>query len=578
MMKRQMKRHAWLVYIAATGLTATWGPAAGEDAGNATDPDEPTPQASEFVGAPEDPPSSIPTGANVAVIRIDGMIYGFTLESLQRRVERALDRGATFIVIELDTPGGIVTDALKISKYIKTLSVPTLAWINNEAYSAGIMIASACDQIVMSKSSATGDCAPIRMGSDLAPTERAKALSPILEEFRDSATDNGYDYAMFHAMCVLGVEVNLVEHVETGQRRLVNQADYQVMVKGLERDLANEQVEPDAPPPQTIVVEEKSVKVQAPQETGKVSVEVATDDDRGKWKLIKQVHDGQTLLTVNQTRALEIGLSRKTISRKSELQTWLGAGQVRYIEQSWSEGLVAWLVHPAVRGVLIVALLMGAYMEFQSPGLGLPGAVALTALVVLLGSPFLVGLADFWHVLLFFVGFILLMIEVFVTPGFAVLGALGLLMMFAGLVIGVVPLPGGNFNVPNRVILQQLQTSALFALLGATLGCTGVLLLLHYFGSIPYLRKLVLDSAQTTQTAGAHDAAVAVSGSEVLGSGAVTVGATGTVISELRPTGRAQIAGQAVDVVSLGQWIGVSSGVRVVEVHGNRIVVEPQDA
>ena len=569
-----MKPHTLLLWLAsaltAASLVAYAAPAPSDSkppAVDAAQADQPTGEA----------PTAIAAGKDVAVIRIQGMIYGFTLESLQRRVDRALAEGATLIVIELDTPGGQVTTALEISKYIKSLSVPTIAWVNNDAYSAGIMIASACNYIVMSRASATGDCAPIRLGGDMMPTERAKQLSPILEEFRDSATKNGYDYAMFHAMCVLGVEVNLVEHLETGQRRLVNQADYQVMVNGLTREQAIKLVRPDQPPPPTVVVEEKSVKVQPSPQIGNVSVEVATEADRGKWKLIKQVHDGETLFTVNQTRALEIRLSRKTISRTSELKAWLGANQVQRIEQNWSEGLVAWLVHPAVRGVLIIALLLGAYMEFQTPGLGLPGAVALLALVVLLGSPFLVGLADFWHVLLFFTGFILLMIEVFVTPGFAVLGVLGLIMMFAGLVIGIVPLPGSPLNVPNKVVIQQLQTSLLFALLGASLGGVGVLVMLRYFGSIPFFRKLVLDTAQTTRTAAVHDNSVNVSGSEVIGAGAVRVGATGNVVSELRPTGRAQIAGQTVDVVSIGQWIGVAAPVRVVEVHGNRIVVEPAD-
>src|SRR5690606_11391553 len=75
---------------------------------------------------------------------------------------------------------------------------------------------------------------PIAMGQSLEPTERAKILSPILEEYRDSARANGYDYAMFHAMCELGVKLYFVEHIETGERRLVNQVDYEVMVNGRE--------------------------------------------------------------------------------------------------------------------------------------------------------------------------------------------------------------------------------------------------------------------------------------------------------------------------------------------------------
>src|SRR5690606_21899706 len=98
------------------------------------------------------------------------------------------------------------------------------------------LIASACDQIVMSPASATGDCAPIVPGFGIGPPGRAKALSPLLEEFRDSARAHGYDYTLFHAMCVLGVEVYRVRTPQTGEVRLVNQADYAVMVRGADPD------------------------------------------------------------------------------------------------------------------------------------------------------------------------------------------------------------------------------------------------------------------------------------------------------------------------------------------------------
>ena len=113
--------------------------------------------------------TSLPTGANVALIRMEGLIYDFQLESLQRRADAAVAQGASLVVIEIDTPGGVAASALKISKHIKSMPVPAVAWINPEAYSAGIMIAAACDQIVMAPASATGDCAPIVPGMNLSP-------------------------------------------------------------------------------------------------------------------------------------------------------------------------------------------------------------------------------------------------------------------------------------------------------------------------------------------------------------------------------------------------------------------------
>jgi membrane-bound serine protease (ClpP class) len=413
------------------------------------------------------------------------MIYGFTLESLQRRVDRALHNGASVIVLELDTPGGVLTSALDISKYVKTIPVHTVAWINNEAYSAGILIASACDELVMSPAAATGDAAPVVPGFGLGATERAKALSPLLEEFRDNARANGYDYTLFHAMCVLGVEVYRVRNPQTGETRLVNQVDYAVMVEGREPD----SVAPAAPAADPAAAAD-------PATVGAVRLEEATSADAGRWELVSRIHDGTTLLTLNQTRAEEVGLSAATIASRAELAQFLNAANVYTVDQTWSEdlaGYVYFLTHPLAKAILVMVLLIGAYIELQSPGFGFGGALALLALVALIGAPLVVGLAEWWHLGAFVLGLVLLGVELFVLPGFGVFGIAGLLLAFIGLVFA-----GGR----------------------------------------------------------------------------VAVGDTGRVVTGLRPAGRVEINGQLIDAVTPGNWIDRGRDVKIIEVRGNRIVVD----
>lgn len=539
-----------------------------------------TPISDQTAIAPLDARTAAPSGANVKIIRIEGMIYDFTLESLQRRVERALAAGASLIVIELDTYGGKVDSALEIGRYIKgKIPVKTIAWINSKAYSAGIMIAAACNEIVMSPSSATGDCAPIVPGQNLEPAERAKALSPILEEFRDSATKNNYEYPLFHAMCVLGVPVYLIENPETGARRLVNELDYKIMAQGARGKatglgklfgLGGSDNDED--------------------DVGAVASELTEEEreqHRGRWKLVKQIHDGRTLLTLNQTRAQEVGLAKAIVRDESELRQYTGAASIVPVDQSWSEDLAGWLVHPLVRMVLVLALLLGAYVEFQTPGLGIAGAVALLSLITLLGAPFLVGLAEIWHLVVFFIGFLFLMIEFFVTPGFGLMGMTGIIGMLTGLILAVVPSSGiGPMPLPARELLNtpellnRLQLSVLCTLLGIIGSGVGFYFLSTYLGSIPLLNKLVLHETSGSLltspalATGVPVPATSVSGDEVIGGGHIRVGVTGRVVAGLRPSGRAEIDGHVVDVVSQGSWIDSGQPVRVVEVHGNRIVVE----
>lgn len=524
-------------------------------------------------------------GGRLAIIPIDGMIYDFTLESLKRRVDRALADGASVLVLKLNTKGGIVTSGLDISKYIKSLNVPTLAWIHPEAYSAGIMIASACDAIIMSPASATGDCAPIAPGQELAATERAKILSPILEEFRDSARDNGYDFALFHAMCELGVKVYFIEHIETGERRLVNQVDFEIMVNG--RDPAS-------------TGWFASVLQLPGGDQPIVSREISTEEDQRQWKPVRVLpsgkplpgglfHDGRTLLTVNQDRALDIGLSKATVRDEAELRQLLSPASMTTVSQTWSEDLAGWLTSPWVRGILIVALLLGAYTEFQAPGTGIGGIVALLALVALLGAPFLVGLAEVWHIIVFFLGFILLMLEIFVTPGFGVLGITGIIMMLVGLVLVGIPTgSGGGFGgaMPAPEMMAKLQASALATIVGLFASMVGFYFLTRHFGRVPLLNKLILADAGGSAALDREDADLdapgvvpgrqtsGVSGDESYGDGQIRPGDEGVVTTGLRPSGRAEIAGRIVDVASLGAWIEPGQRVRVVEVRGNRITVD----
>lgn len=536
----------------------------------------------------------LPSGSDIVVIPVSGMIYDFTLVSLERRVDMALNSGASMIVIELDTPGGIVTSALKISKYIKGLPVPTVAWVHNEAYSAGIMLSAACDEIVMSPVSSTGDCAPIAPGISLAPTERAKILSPILEEFRDSARSNGYDYAMFHAMCVLGVELYLVEKDDgSGEQRLVNQVDYEVMVNGK----STSEIKPQAAPPASSNTTPGAAATQPTP--GTISIDVGapgltvTDTERGLWVGVEvlpsgdkapggMVHDGTTLLTLNQTRAQDIGLSKASIATQQALKQQYQAANIAAIPVTWSEGVAAVMTSWWMRAILVVVFLLGAYIEIQAPGLSLPGAIAGIALIALIGAPFVIGLAEVWHILMFLIGFILVIIEVVFLPSFGLLGIGGLMMMFMGVVLAVVP-TGSGFDgqgagwLPPPEMQGKLVASMFTTLLALLASGVGFYYITKHFGKIPGLNRLILDTEQPSGAAVGVDVtgrSIHVSGDEVLGAGVAKVGLAGETTCDLRPSGTAKFGEHIIDVVSVGPFIGAGQPVKIVEIHGNRIVVD----
>ena len=519
---------------------------------------------------------SIGSGAVVAVIRIEGMIYDFTHESLERRAKRAQELGADIIVLELETPGGVLDSALKISKLLKSMPVPTVAWVNDEAYSAGILIASACNEIIMAPHSATGDCAPISMGGSLGRREVKKALGPLLAEFRDNARTNNFPYVLFQAMCVEGVKVYRVRQKQSGEVQFVNEKDYQFAVNGVST-LDKGSTASVAPRTSTAMGDSDPV-------LGQVVQTITAETDRSAWVLDDGpdkpnpiVYDGATFMTVTDSEAMELGLAKAIVKNDLELKRYLKASKVIRVTPTWSEGLAGWLTHPAIRGVLMLALVVGAYMEFQSPGLGLPGVVAAAALIALIGAPLLVGLAEFWHIALFFAGFLMVLVELFVIPGFGILGIAGMLCMLLGLILSIVPASGpGPIPLPAPGMLVSVLKSAIWMLLGVIGSFVALVYLSKYFTNIPFLNRLIL-AAPATQVAAAGGpmaSHVPVSGENAIGGGTINVGAEGRIVTGLRPIGQAMINGLAVDVISEGDWIEAGRTVRVTEVHGNRIVVE----
>jgi predicted metalloprotease with PDZ domain len=71
---------------------------------------------------------------------------------MKRGIEEAEENGADLIIFEIETPGGFVHETYKIVDPILQSTVPTLAWIHNDAISAGSLIALALDLKLRSES------------------------------------------------------------------------------------------------------------------------------------------------------------------------------------------------------------------------------------------------------------------------------------------------------------------------------------------------------------------------------------------------------------------------------------------
>jgi membrane-bound serine protease (ClpP class) len=239
----------------------------------------------------------------------------------------------------------------------------------------------------------------------------------------------------------------------------------------------------------------------------------------------------------------------------------LVGAEVRRIPQTWAETLVRILTHPVLSSILLAIGMLGLIVEIQTPGVGLPGSVAVVCLGLFFWGHWLVALAGWEELLLIGTGLVLLVVEIFVTPGFGLAGLFGIGALLGGLGLSVVG-AGATWDVLLRAG-GRVAASLLLALVAAAV-------MLRALPRLPFGRRLVLEQELTAEAGYA-------SAPE---SDRHWVGKRGTTVSPLRPAGIAEFDGDRVDVVSEGVFIDAGQSIDVLRVDGNRIVVRraPHDS
>jgi membrane-bound serine protease (ClpP class) len=271
---------------------------------------------------------------------------------------------------------------------------------------------------------------------------------------------------------------------------------------------------------------------------------------------IEDIIEKGKLLTLTSREAMEHGLIDHVVSDRDELEEVMGwqRAEIRPISLNWSEMMVRMLTHPIVAGLLLSIGGLALLLEIRTPGLGLPGLIGVLALSLYFGSHYLVHLAGNVEILLFLGGLLLIILEVFVIPGFGAAGITGGVLVVLGLLLSRVAPHGGFGDIKaalTLLIISFLVTVGLFVLL------------LRYLPKASWMPGIVLEANQ--------DPALGFHADQHRGEG--LTGKTGSCLSDLRPAGIAEIDGVRLDVMTAGEYIESGTRITVVEVSGNRVVV-----
>jgi membrane-bound serine protease (ClpP class) len=473
------------------------------------------------------------------VIKLAGEVDDYNRDELMRQFADARKMNAKVVILNIDTYGGLLTSGLDISRFIKRQDdLHVVAYVEDKAISAGAMIAMACDEIVMSDSASFGDCAPIIFGPEgleaMPAAERAKAEAPVLLDFNESAVRNHRDPLLAAKMVDVTQVVYWIQN-DQGERRFVDQADYDKLTATKQWAAV-----PGAPSP---------------------------------------IAGSTTLLAVDSAQAVSYGLASQTSPSIAALAAQRGYHIVADLSPGWGDNLVELLSGAVARGILIVVFLQCLYVVLHAPGHGAAEVVGLIALVLMLGVPLLTGYAQWWEILVIFLGLLLVSFEI-LLPGHWFPGIIGGLLVMFGLVMTFVPAPpGGPMALPNRAKWPLVEKGTLVVAAALVSSLILWFLLSRILPSTPLLNRLIITATSGNRpTAGPSNVSASVPDRWP------PPGAVGTAVTELKPGGSAEFFDPVISdkrvafVISASGFVAQGTEVVVREFSGPSVVVRKREA
>ncbi len=227
---------------------------------------------------------------------------------------------------------------------------------------------------------------------------------------------------------------------------------------------------------------------------------------------------------------------------------------------SFTEKIIRIFLNPVISGILMLIIIGGIYFELQTPGVGFPLAASVVAAVLYFVPYYLSGLAANWEIIVFFIGVILLMVELFVIPGFGVAGISGIVLIVGSLILVMLNNDFFDFTfVPSNDIAIAAVT---------TISALMASIILLFYGSVKLteskmFRKISLTNTQQSSegfTSNFNDRSY--------------IGLKGTAYTVLRPSGKIMIEDEMKDASTRGEYIEKGKVVEVIDESGSSLKVK----
>lgn len=413
---------------------------------------------------------------------------------LKNGMHEAMEQNATCLLIHMNTYGGTVVDADSMRTAILNFPLPVYVFIDNNAASAGSLISIACDSIFM-RSSASMGAATVVSGTDgaKAPDKYQSYMRGIM---RATAESHGKDT----------VYQNGDTLVEWRRDPLIAEA------------MVAEHV------------------------------------------IIPGYVDSTQILTLTASQALDLGYCDGIAENINQIAVeFLGYKDynITVYNPTLYDKIKGFLMNGLLQAFLIMIIIGGIFFELQSPGIGFPTAISITAAILYFTPLYLTGYAQSWEVLIFVLGLILIVFEIFVIPGFGLAGISGIALIVASLILTLI----GNVHFDfSNVSVHEIFRSSMIVSAGMGSGLVLIVYLSSKIGKPGIFRNIALTSDQ--------EGFVSVSMEPTS-----LVGKMGEAATVLRPSGKIIIDDEYYDAISIKDFIEKGDSVKVVRYENFQLYV-----
>ena len=467
--------------------------------------------------------------AQVYIIRIRSEIGNGLRVYIKHGIEAAEEGNSDAIIFDIDTPGGAVNAAKDIIDDIHQTNIPTIAYVNNEAISAGAMISLACDQIVMRGGGTIGDSAPVSLQGQEAGE---KIVSYVRGKIEATAERQGRNPDIAKAM--VDKKLWLVK-LKNGNIVAFRSDEYE---KRREADEIEEVIASGG---------ESEAELLTLTTEGAIKYQLA----EAVAESLEALLDMYLIVEVNGTRQAMTREKFESMDKDLPFVALKNANQ-NAVELTLADRMVIFLTSPIIAGLLLSLGTAGLFIEIRSPGFGVPGLLGLLCLSLFFGGHLLSHVDAEYALLAFVFGVCLLLLEAFVIPGFGIAGILGL-----GCIL---------FSI-FFIFSQAYETQQAITTLSVSVLLTvGLCIIAAYF--LPKTRtwnNFVLQAEMVSEQ-GFHSAPRE--------DFQHYIGQLGIALTTLRPSGTIRIGEDRLDAISIGNFVDPESTVKVVQVEGANVYVE----